>query len=80
MAKGWIIYNLYDKDDNLVFAGCANRCAEFLGCGRNLVLSRYKQMLEINGYYIARRDEMMEYEKRRRNKKGYQRLDLWFPN
>lgn len=74
----YVYYNIYDRDDNLVFSGGSKQCGEFLGISRVAVEHRYKEMLEIGGYFITRRDEMIEYEKRRKNKRGYQRVEDWF--
>lgn len=77
-GQAYVFYNVYDRNDNIVYAGSAVKCAQWLGVSKNEFVGKYLRMSEIKGFYITRRDEMLEYEKRRGNKKGYQRIELWF--
>ena len=66
-------YNVYDREDNIIFVGMVKEVAEFLHIDRNRVRKYVRECRDYKGYLIADRNMMLDYERRRKNKVGYQR-------
>lgn len=71
--NGSALYNVYDADDHIVYIGTQKDIMSYLDVGRAKLTLAIEKCKEIKGYLIADRGLMMEYERRRKNKRGYQR-------
>lgn len=63
------VYNVYNKNDDLVFNGTAGECADFIGCVTQKISQSHNDLRYIKAhdqmYLTIRSVDMIEYEKHR---------------